>query len=229
MAPAQSFQEGFENFSNLFSGTNPWSLQNRSDSATGGIPWFQGDPGIFAAQSGTGYVAANYLGTGGITGTEHVSNWFISPTLNLVNGGTISFYTRSASSVPDHLELRLSMNGSSTNVGTTSSDVGDFSTLLLTINPTLTMGLYPTTWTQFTAIIAGVPAGGTVGRVAFHYDVTNSGSNGTNGDYVGVDNLSSSITIVPEPSATFLCVFGVLIAGGLVARRAPVPAARQKS
>ena len=37
----------------------------------------------------------------------------------------------------DRLELRLSTNGASTNVGTTTTSVGDFTTLLLTVNPLL--------------------------------------------------------------------------------------------
>src|ERR1700710_2676626 len=85
-ATAQNFQENFENFPALFTGTNPWLLTNHSDSPTGGQPWFQGDPAIFAAQSGTGYAAANFLSTGGISGTETINNWFISPTLNLTLG-----------------------------------------------------------------------------------------------------------------------------------------------
>lgn len=213
-ATAQSLQQNFDDYAAIFSGANPWSLRNNSDSPTGGQPWFAGSSEVFAAQSGTGYVAANFLSTGGVTGTEHINNWLISPTLSLTNGTIISFYSRSAGGAPDRLELRLSTNGTSTNVGTTSSDTGDFITLLTSINPTLSTGLYPTSWTQFTAVVAGVPVGGTVGRIAFRYDVTNSGNAGPNGDYVGVDNLS----VVPEPSTYLLCLGGLVVGGGLVVR-----------
>lgn len=218
-ATAQNFQQNFDDYPSLVSGSNPWSFQNRSDSVAGGQPWFQGSPEIFPAQAGAGYVAANYFSTGGLSGAEHISNWLLSPTLNLTNGGLISFFTRSAGGAPDRLELRLSLSGTSTNVGATSSELGDFTILLLAINPTQTAGLYPTGWTQFTATIAGAPVGGTVGRIAFHYDVTNSGVNGANGDYVGVDTLTSNITVVPEPGASALCMVGLLGAGWLVVRR----------
>src|SRR2546428_3306592 len=51
-----------------------------------------------------------------------------------------SFYTRTVDmpSFPDRLQVRMSTNGASSNVGTTATDVGDFTTLLLDINPTYT-------------------------------------------------------------------------------------------
>ena len=219
-AGAQAFQQDFESFSSITSGGNPWVFVNHSDSPAGGANWFQGDPVIFAAQGGTGYAAANFLSTGGITGTEHVSNWFLSPTLNFTLGGTITFFTRSAGGAPDRLDVRLSVNGASTNVGTTSSDFGDFAVVLQTINPALlAAGLpaaYPTTWTQFTVTL---PVGGT-GRIAFHYDVTNSGINGPNGDYVGVDSVTSTgVTVVPEPSTYLLLLGGLAVGGVMLARR----------
>lgn len=227
-ATAQNFQQSFDDYPSLVTAANPWSFQNRSDSVAGGQPWFQGSPEVFAAQAGAGYVAANYFSTGGATGAEHISNWFLSPTLNLTNGGLISFFTRSGGGAPDRLELRLSLNGTSTNVGATSSDVGDFTILLLEVNPTQTASLYPTAWTQFNATILGAPVGGTVGRIAFRYNVTNSGVNGVNGDYIGVDTLTSNLTVVPEPGATVLCLLGLLGAGWLVIRqrRAAVPTKR---
>ena len=48
----------------------------------------------------------------------------------------------------------MSTNGASANVGTTSTDVGDYTTLLLDINPTLVTGVYPVTYTQFTVTIS---------------------------------------------------------------------------
>ena len=57
----------------------------------------------------------------------------------------------------------MSTNGASSNVGTTATDVGDFTTLLLDINPTYTTTGYPNVWTQFTVTVSGVigrPLGG---------------------------------------------------------------------
>lgn len=62
----------------------------------------------------------------------------------------------------------MSLNGASTNAGTTETSVGDFSTLLLDINPTLVPSGYPNAWTQYTVTISGVPTP-TSGRLAFRY------------------------------------------------------------
>ena len=84
--------------------------------------------------------------------------------------------------------MRLSSNGSSTNVGSTPTDVGDFSTVLLTINPNLVVGGYPDTgWKQYNIPI---PAGAAAGRIAFRYYVTNGGPGGINSNYIGVDEFS---------------------------------------
>ena len=84
--------------------------------------------------------------------------------------------------------MRLSTAGPSTNVGTLATDVGVFTTLLLDINPTLAVGGYPDTWTQFTATLSGIPAGAT-GRIAWRYFVTDAGFLGTNSDYIGIDTV----------------------------------------
>ncbi len=96
-----------------------------------------------------------------------ISNWLLTPEV-LVQDGILTFYTRTMvdSAFPDRLQIRMSTNGASTNVGTTAFDVGDFTNLLLDINPTYTVGGYPEAWTQFTVTISGVPAG-TTGRLAF--------------------------------------------------------------
>ena len=71
----------------------------------------------------------------------------------------------------------MSTNGASTNVGLTALDVGDFTNLLLDINPTYQVGGYPEVWTQSTVTISGV-APGTSGRLAFRYFVENGGPYG---------------------------------------------------
>jgi hypothetical protein len=64
--------------------------------------------------------------------------------------------------------------------------VGDFTTLLLDINPTLASGGYPEVWTQYTVTISGVAAP-TQGRFAFRYYVNDGGPAGNNSNYIGVD------------------------------------------
>src|SRR5437868_1997478 len=102
----------------------------------------------------------------------------------------MTFYTRTvdAPMFPDRLQVRMSTNGASSNVGTTATDVGDFTTLLLDINPTYTTTGYPNVWTQFTVTVTGVPAA-TLGRLAFRYFVENGGPTGANSDYIGIDTF----------------------------------------
>ncbi|HMU47554.1 MAG TPA: choice-of-anchor J domain-containing protein [Chitinophagaceae bacterium] len=182
---ADLITEGFNSVSPLPTG---WASQNNSSPA-GTTGWFQGNTGVFSAQSGPAdsYIAANYQNTSGV-GT--ISNWLFTPTLNIKNGDVLKFYTRTvdAPAFPDRLELRMSTNGSSTNVGATATSVGDYTTLLLTVNSSLTTSGYPNTWTQYTATVSGVT--GTVsGRFAFRYYVTGGGPSGANSDFIGIDNV----------------------------------------
>ncbi len=184
-APAD-FSEGFDDIT-LLPGQG-WFFQNNS-SPLGLTDWFQGNDTVFPAHAGapTAYIGANYNNTGE-TGT--ISNWMLTPEITLTNGDTIAFWTRTAtgSTWADRLQVRLSTAGSSTNVGTSATDVGDFTTLLLDINPTLIGNGYPDSWTQFSATLAGIPSGAT-GRIAFRYFVTDGGASGNNSNYIGIDTV----------------------------------------
>jgi hypothetical protein len=169
-----------------------WAAINNSTGP--GHAWTQGDVRKFAAYTG---VMASYAGVGyesvkSSTEDGTISNWLITPELNLANGSTLNFFTRAVpgSLYPDRLEVRLSTNGSSTKVGSDAESVGDFSTLLLSINPSLGQGGYPDTgWTQYTVSLSGISAVAT-GRIAFRYYVTNAGSDGVNSNYIGIDDFS---------------------------------------
>lgn len=179
--------EGFDNISTL-TGAG-WFMQNNS-TPVGTTGWFQGNPAIFPAQAGAdnSYIGANFQNT---TGSGTISNWLLTPAKELANNDQFSFYTRAptGSTFPDRLEVRMSLNGASTNVGTGPTDLGDFTTLLLSINPTLVSGGYPVVWTQFTVTLSGIAAP-TTGRLAFRYYVTDGGLNGTNSDYIGIDSVA---------------------------------------
>jgi hypothetical protein len=211
------FSEGFDDITTL-TGAG-WAIINNSQ-PIGTTTWFQGNETVFPAQAGsaTSYIGVNFNSTAG-TGT--ISNWLLTPETNLSDGDIVSFWTRcpDASSWPDRLELRLSTNGSSTDVGTTATSVGVFTTLLLSVNPNLTVGGYPEVWTQFTATLTGIP-GGASGRIAFRYFVTGGGPSGNNSNYIGVDTYS--YTSQGGPNNIFCDDFEAYTVGQKLAQQNPV-------
>ena len=188
LAQAQ-FTEGFDNIATLAG--SGWVIQNNSV-AGGTTTWMQGDASVFPAQTGapTSYIFANYQNT---SGTNTISNWLVTPVVALSNGASFTFYTRTvtAPAYPDRLQVRMNKNNSGANVGTLPTDVGDFTDLLLDINPTYTLtttppGGYPNVFTQITVTISGV-AGTVNGRLALRYFVEGGGPTGLNSDYIGID------------------------------------------
>ncbi|MGH7179452.1 MAG: choice-of-anchor J domain-containing protein [Tepidisphaeraceae bacterium] len=191
-----------------------WATQNNS-SPIGTTNWFQGNPTVFPAQGGatSSYAGANFNNT---TGTNTISNWLMSPQDTFNVGDTIRFYTRTvnAPAFPDRLQVRYSAAGASTNVGAANTDVGDFSNLMLDINPGYSTAVYPNVWTQFTINVTSAFNG----RIAFRYFVENGGPTGANSDYIGIDTLevTPGASDIPEPT-TGLLFAG--IAGLSLARR----------
>jgi hypothetical protein len=206
---AQSFAEGFENVATL----TDWYIQNNSDSPD--LDWGAGDLTVFPAQAGTtgSYLSVNYQST--ISNTPAtISNWLFAPTRTLNNGDIISFYTRTAGGTPvypDRLEVRLSTAGNGLDCGASVTSVGTFTTLLLTINPTLSTSGYPQAWTQYTATISGLSAP-TNGRIAFRYFVTNGGPNGANSNFIGID--SYTYTSVASPPSNDQCAGAISLNQG---------------
>ena len=192
---SQAINEGFSNVAGLTAAG--WNQQNLSTPIGSNPNWVQGDPVNmpFSANSlpANSFISANF---NSVVGAATISNWLITPMLNLNNGDVITFYTRGTGSIyADNLQVRLSTNGSSTNVGASNISVGDFSNLLLEINPTLNAALYPAIWTQYTITISGL-ATPTTGRIAFRYYVPNGGPTGTNSDLIGIDDF----VYTPVPS-----------------------------
>lgn len=135
---AQSFSEGFDVV--LPAG---WTIKNNS-SPQSSVGWHQGDSAVFPAQAGAAnsYAASD---SGATTAGGNISNWLISPNRTFRNGDVIKFWTRTrtANADADRLQVRFSSAGTSTDVRTTASSVGVFTTLLLDVNPTLGSN-YPT-------------------------------------------------------------------------------------
>ncbi|HSN57550.1 MAG TPA: choice-of-anchor J domain-containing protein [Candidatus Sulfomarinibacteraceae bacterium] len=184
VADPDDLSEGFDDITNL----PGWFTQNNSD-PIGTTDWFQGNDTVFPAHAGapTAYIGANFNNTAG----SLISNWLLTPELPLDNCGTMSFYTRTVagSSWPDRLEVRFSQAGASTNVGTGYAGTGDFTNLIIQINPSLTVGGYPESWTEFTYdFSAASPA--TTGRIAFRCYVDDAGPVGNNSNYIGIDTFT---------------------------------------
>src|SRR5438067_3018694 len=198
------FSEDFDNFPGLTA--SGWNFRNNSVSP--GNPWFADShppvPGLSDASVSVDFSSTTVNApTGG-----NISNWMLTPVLTFNNGYVFSFYTSSLGDPPDRLEIRLSTNGASTNAGSTDSSVGDFTTLLLSINPNLDPGGYPTDWTKFSITLSGL-SGLTSGRFAFRYFVTDGGIGGNNSNSIGVDLVQLSDT--PEPATVWLSAVGLIV------------------
>lgn len=194
--PVTVFNETFNTVVPLPAG---WASQNLSQ-PVGATGWFQGNTGVFPGNTAPGYIAANFNNT---TGLNIISNWLFAPNVTLKNGDTLSFYTRTTTGTfPDRLQVRMSTNGASVNAGATNTSVGDFTTLLLDINPTYTSTGYPTAWTKFTIPLSGLPAAGVSGRIAFRYFVEGAGPAGANSDYIGIDDVVYTTTNPGPPPTT---------------------------
>lgn len=187
--------EGFEDVTLL--SPAGWFFQNNSSPLGTEPDFFQGvvptpeDMEVFPAQSGppASYIAVDF---NSVDGENTISNWMLTPNGPLHNGDVVSFWTRriDIDEFPDRLQVRLSTNGASTNVGATATEVGDFTTLLLDINPNYTTTDYPRAWTKFSITLGGLPPEGTSGRIGFRYFVEDSGPLGINGTFVGIDTFS---------------------------------------
>jgi len=185
--------EGFDDITTLAG--RGWSLQNLS-TPVGTTSWFQGNAGQFGSQAGAAnsYIAADFNGVANGAGLDTINEWLVTPLITFNLASSMSFYTRTTDGTfPDRLEVRLCTG---TVAQCSTFDTATFSTLLLTINPTLSgnddptgANGYPYAFTQFTLNNgSGIPNTGT-GRIAFRYFVTDGGPNGNNSDYIGIDTL----------------------------------------
>ena len=136
------------------------------------------------------YTSTTSTATSGAT----ISNWLISPTITIQNGDVVTFYSRKGTSgttdYADRLELRMSPAATVLNPSTGPTDTGSFSTVCVSVNPTLATGfVYPKTWTQYSYTVSGL-TGPTDVKFGFRYFVTNGGTNGANSDIIGIDTFS---------------------------------------
>ena len=181
--------EGFEDVEGLPAAG--WAMVNNSE-PVGSATWFQGNPVVFEAHEGApeDYVGANFNSAGLTPG--NINNWLLTPELELTNDSIFSFWTRTSDNPADwvdRLQVRLSTDGDSTDVGTGYAGVGDFTTHLLSVNEDLTATGYPAEWTNYEVTIEGLEES-TTGRIGFRYWVPNGGPLGDNSNFIGIDTVS---------------------------------------
>lgn len=187
--------ESFDDISTLAG--NDWYLINDS-SPVGDTGWFQGNDGVFAAHSGAAnsYIAANYLNAG-FGGS--ISNWLITPIVELSGRTTLSFYTRrNDSDFFDSLQVLFNTDGSTT--------LGSF-TAMGNVSVNLFDASYPTDW-MLVNVTFDLPTSAN-GRIAFRYAVDNTDFAG---DYIGIDDVNVD---VPEPATLASLGLGLIALGRL--------------
>jgi hypothetical protein len=209
-----------ENF-DVFPAT--WTLTNQSN-PVGAATWAQGGGTAFSpggqAGGATSFALCNYNST---TGANTISNWLITPILNLQNGDVVTFYSRKGGDgtgtiYPDRMEMRLNTTNTAAAgnpVGPTG--VGAFTTMAVSINPNLTTSDYPFVWTQYSYTMTGL-TGVVPCKVGFRYFVTDGGPGGNNSDIIGLDTFSvdrtlgtadffkSNFTVYPNPSSDVISI-----------------------
>jgi hypothetical protein len=184
----ESFENSELSFDSLFI-TGGWHRQNNS-TPLGPFGWEDGTGlSVATPHSGTGYARAWFQNTDSI---GNISNWLITPNLLLENGDTVEFWTSALfnDQAANRLECRLSKMGESNNVGISDTSIGDFATVLVSVNPLLMTGYsyYPPAMAKYNGVVSGL-SGPTMCKVAFRYWVTNGGNWGTNGTYIGLDDV----------------------------------------
>jgi hypothetical protein len=195
---SKSFTEEFDTVANL--SKKGWIILNNSE-PYGAMAWRQGRyelggkfgndvigfPALSAVYNQNEFVSVDQT-CGNDAAT--LSCWLISPPIPMKNNDELIFYTRSHGDFADRMEVRANFTTASANVGTSSEDVGDFTTVLLDINPTLIVSGYPINWTKYIITLTNLPSSLVRGRFAFRYYVANGGPGGTNSDMIGIDALS---------------------------------------
>ncbi len=172
----------------------------------GPVP-FVGFPAMSASQTPNDFISADATVVGG---DGHISAWLISPVVPIKNGDKLVFWSRAVEDsyypvyTKDRMQVRANFGGA--NVSIPDTGIGNFTNLLLDINPNYiyndasgnspaVVG-FPRVWTKYTITFSNVPNGSTnAARFAFRYYGKDAGLQGgsAGANYptvVGIDSLA---------------------------------------
>lgn len=156
-----------------------WIFRNQSQ-PKGSHGWFDGYTGFGwpSPQSGSGYLAVDSLSTDSFGGS--VSTWAVLPAVpGQTAGDVLTFYLIDmGGSNVSTVQVRYSPSGG-TGTGSGVNGVGDFTTLLLDINPIPVGG-----WNKYQVALPGG------GRVALRYYIADACNWACFSSYTGIDSLS---------------------------------------
>ena len=130
----------------------------------------------------------------------NISTWLFTPELKIKNGDKIIFWARALDDQQfpvytiDRMQVLLDTTGTTPDIGNTAISTGNFSKLLLDINPDYVendLGGFPIKWTYYSITVSGLITPVKAGRIAFRYLGTDAGVNGPNyASVVGIDSLA---------------------------------------
>jgi hypothetical protein len=165
------------------------------------LPAIVGFPAYNATKSPNDFVSCDVAA---VNTNGDISAWLITPPMTIKNGDVLTFYTRAMDDTQfpiytiDRMQVRGNFTDGTANVGTSSTSVGSFTTLLLDINPGMVendLGGYPyTEWEEFSITFSGITGTVKNARLAFRYFMPDSGiEGGSSGaryaSLIGIDNL----------------------------------------
>lgn len=138
-----------------------------------------------------GIIGSYYSSSDNSQGSK-ISNWIISPPVNIINGDLIKFwvYGYTQTQYVDRLEVRIAVKNDNNSFvlpkKNNPDDIGDFSTVVLDINPEEKRNVFPTYWEEMTIKLEGFSEEKTNVRIAFRHLISDSY---TNGNGIFIDNL----------------------------------------
>jgi hypothetical protein len=194
-----SYTEEFENFYDLT--TRGWLIGEYSQADTMGTTgWTQGDFGAPGKGDSTWYGFSAFSYQYGPTEYAYsyepamdsnlsISSWMLSPILVVKNGDSISFYTRGDTTGIYTNRMQVLMDTlASTYIGHDLTSVGDYTSLLIDINPTQAPGGYPTTWKKYEYTFSGFTGSKKI-RIGFRHYVIHP----TNARGIGIDQFKFGV------------------------------------